>query len=118
MIPNKSKRKMIVKKALFGFAALVGVALIAWIGFSYKGSNNSRFAGPTSPEDPLPAALITDLESYVTRAMKQNDVPGVSMVLVQGDQVYDQEIRQEARDIRWQVFSLSLITGKKLIRTK
>ena len=76
-----------MKKALFGFAALVGVALIAWIGFSYKGSNNSRFAGPTSPEGPLPAALITDLESYVTRAMKQNDVPGVSMVLVQGDQV-------------------------------
>jgi hypothetical protein len=35
-------------------------------------------------------------------------------MLTGGEQVYDQEIRQAARDIRWQVFSLSLITGKKV----
>ena len=65
-----------MKKALFGFAGLVGVALIAWIGFSYTGRDNSRFVGPTSAEEPLPAALISDLESYVTRAMRSSTAVG------------------------------------------
>ena len=35
-------------------------------------------------------------------------------MLTGGEQVYDQEIRGTARDIRWQVFTLSLITRKKV----
>jgi CubicO group peptidase (beta-lactamase class C family) len=76
-----------VKKIFYVIAGLVGIALIAWIGFGYTGSNKSRFAGPTSAEEPLPADLLFDLEKYVEKAMKQNKVPGVSMVLVQGDRV-------------------------------
>jgi CubicO group peptidase (beta-lactamase class C family) len=81
-----------VKKIILVVAGLVGIALVgiiifAWIEFGYTGSNKSRFIGPSSIDEPLPEDLISDLERYVTKAMKQIDVPGVSMVLVQGDKV-------------------------------
>ena len=76
-----------MKKILYVFVGLVLIALIALICFGYFGSNKSGFAGPTTAEDPLPAALISDLEKYVINVMRQNDVPGVSMVLVHADEV-------------------------------
>jgi len=76
-----------VKKVVCAIAGLVAVALIAWVGLGALGGNRSRFVGPTSVEDPLPSALVSDLERYVEKAMSQNGVPGVSMVLVHGDQV-------------------------------
>jgi CubicO group peptidase (beta-lactamase class C family) len=81
------KRRAILKKAGFVIPGFVGIALIVWLGVGHTGSNQSRFTGPTSAEAPLPASLVSDLERYVTRTMKQFDVPGVSMVLVHGDRV-------------------------------
>ena len=78
-----------MKKKLFGIIGLVVIALIgiAGIGFNYTGSNTSQFTGPVSADTPLPEALISDLEKYVKLLMRQMDVPGLSMVLVEGDQV-------------------------------
>lgn len=76
-----------MKKILYVIAGLIGIVIIALICFGYTGSNKSRFAGPISTEELLPTALISDLERYVTKEMKQNEVPGVAMVLVQDDKV-------------------------------
>jgi CubicO group peptidase (beta-lactamase class C family) len=76
-----------MKKIIFGILGILLVALIIWIGFSYTGSTTSQFKGPVKAGEPLPEALIADLEKYVHKLMRQNDVPGVSMVLVQGDKV-------------------------------
>ena len=81
------ERKVIMKKTLYVIASLVGIALIVLIGLSFIGSNNYRFTGPASAEKPLPATLISNLERYVTKTMKQYEVPGASIVLVQGDKV-------------------------------
>lgn len=72
-------------KARYAIAGLVGTVLVVWTVLGCTGYSKSRFAGPVSAEEPLPAALIADLERYVTRAMKRNKVPGVAMVLVHGD---------------------------------
>ncbi|NTU56521.1 MAG: beta-lactamase family protein, partial [Anaerolineales bacterium] len=64
--------------------ALIGIAVI---GFNYTRSYTSQFTGPVSTDDPLPNVLISDLEKYVEQLMKQMDVSGLSMVLVEGDQV-------------------------------
>jgi CubicO group peptidase (beta-lactamase class C family) len=80
-----------VKKTLYVIAGLAGIALIALIGigysFGYLRSNKSQFVGPTSADEPLPAPLLSDLERYVSKAMKEYEVPGAVMVLVQGDEV-------------------------------
>lgn len=47
----------------------------------------SRFVGPVSYDEPLPQSLVTDLETYVQKIMKQHHVPGLSIVLVHGDEV-------------------------------
>ena len=80
-----------MKKILYVIAGLAGIVLVVLIVFTFSfgfiGSNKSQFVGPTSAEEPLPEALIFDLEKYVTKAMEQYDVPGASMVLVQGDEI-------------------------------
>ena len=63
------------------------ITLVVLIGLNCKGSNENQFIGPTFTEKPMPATLISYLERYVTKMMKQYEVPGVSMVLVQGDTV-------------------------------
>jgi CubicO group peptidase (beta-lactamase class C family) len=77
-----------MKKKLFwilGMSILAGIIIV--ICFNFTGSNASQFKGPVLPGEPLPDALVSDLEKYVVRLMKQYDVPGVSMALVQGDRV-------------------------------
>lgn len=76
-----------MKMGIYAIVVVVAIALLAWVGFSYTRSNKSGFVGPTSAAEPLPAALIADLENYVEKTMKRNKVPGVAMVLVQGDRV-------------------------------
>ena len=67
--------------------AVIIVVIIGVIRFTYTGSTTSQFKGPVSAANPLPDALIADLEKYVVSLMKQFDVPGVSMVLVKGDRI-------------------------------
>lgn len=78
-----------MKKKLFWIIGIIVIVLIgvAVIGFNYTGSYTSQFTGPVSADNPLPEALISDLEKYVKQLMRQMDVPGLSMVLVVGDQV-------------------------------
>jgi CubicO group peptidase (beta-lactamase class C family) len=76
-----------MKKKLSWMTRIILIALIVGIGSNCTGSNTSQFTGPVSVDEPLPNALITDLENYVKRLMKQMDVTGLSMVLVVGDQV-------------------------------
>jgi CubicO group peptidase (beta-lactamase class C family) len=76
-----------MNKKSFLMIGIIMIALIVVVGISYKGSSTSQFTGPVSADEPLPNALVADLEKYVVRLMKQHDVPGVSMVLVQGDQI-------------------------------
>jgi CubicO group peptidase (beta-lactamase class C family) len=81
-----------VKKKFFRILGLVAIALIgiAVIRYYYAGSVTSQFTGPVSTDDPLPNVLISDLENYVEQLMRQMEVSGLSMVLVEGDQViYD-----------------------------
>ena len=52
-----------MKMTIYVVAVVVGIALIAWIGFSYTGSNKSSFVGPVSADEPLPEALIADLQN-------------------------------------------------------
>jgi CubicO group peptidase (beta-lactamase class C family) len=54
---------------------------------NFTQNNTSQFKGPVPAGESIPAALISDLEKYVKNSMRQNDIPGVSIVLVQGDQV-------------------------------
>lgn len=75
-----------MKIRLFWIIGLVVIVLIAMIDFNYTGSNVSQFTGPVSGDNPLPEALISDLEKYVKQLMSQMDVSGLSMVLVEGDQ--------------------------------
>jgi CubicO group peptidase (beta-lactamase class C family) len=86
---NPDNLKMFKIKKLI-FVLTLFTLTCAWIGVGCT-SNKSRFTGPTSTEDPLPPALIADLEAYVQKVMKRNDVPGLAMVLVHGGQiVYNQ----------------------------
>jgi CubicO group peptidase (beta-lactamase class C family) len=66
------------------------IILIVGIGytyFNYTPSYTSDFKGPVSKDEPLPTSLISDLEKYVKRLMRQNDVSGLSMILVHDDRV-------------------------------
>ena len=65
------------------------------------------------PELDIGFALLTNRLDQITPIGRMATYRLLEM-LTGGEQVYDQEIRQAARDIRWQVFSLSLITGKKV----
>lgn len=76
-----------MRMTIYVIAVVVGIALIAWIGLGCAGSSKGGFVGPVSAAEPLPTALIADLENYVVKTMKRSKVPGVAMVLVQGDQV-------------------------------
>lgn len=78
-----------MKKKFFWITGIIVIALIgvAVIGLNYTGSNTSQFTGPVSTDESLPRILISDLEKYVRLLMRQMDVPGLSMVLVEGDQV-------------------------------
>jgi CubicO group peptidase (beta-lactamase class C family) len=78
-----------MKKKRFWIIGIIVIVLIVSlvVGVSYTGSNTSQFTGPVSADEPLPDNLISDLEKYVLRLMKQFDVPGVAIVLVQGDRV-------------------------------
>jgi CubicO group peptidase (beta-lactamase class C family) len=85
--PKNLVRSKYIMRTLFWVLGLVGIVLIAVFVFKITGNNTSQFTGPVSPGEPLPAALISDLEKYVEITMRENDVPGVSMVLVQGNQI-------------------------------
>ena len=78
-----------MKKKIFWIIGLVVIALvsIATIRFCHTRSVTSRFTGPVSLDEPIPDALVTDLEKYVSELMKEYDVPGAAMVLVKGGQV-------------------------------
>ena len=76
-----------MKKKLYWLAAALGISSIAFAAFTKPRSHTSKFAGPVSADDPLPADLVFELEKYVEHTMKKNDVPGLSMVLVHGDQI-------------------------------
>ena len=76
-----------VRMKRFWAIGLVVSALMVIAAFKNIDTHTSQFTGPVSPEEPLPAALIADLEKYVENTMQENDVPGVEMVLVHRDQV-------------------------------
>jgi len=76
-----------MKKKLYWVGGLLGIISIAFSAFINPRAYTSKFTGPVSADDPLPADLVSDLETYVKYTMKKNDVPGLSMVLVRGDQV-------------------------------
>ena len=65
----------------------MGILSIELFVFKATRTYTSKFTGPVSIDDPLPAELVADLEKYVKYTMKKNDAPGVSMVLVHGDQI-------------------------------
>jgi CubicO group peptidase (beta-lactamase class C family) len=50
-------------------------------------STTSEFRGPVNADEPLPDALVSDLENYVAKLMKQYDVPGAAIVLVHGKEI-------------------------------
>jgi CubicO group peptidase (beta-lactamase class C family) len=75
------------KKRFWILGLILTVVSILVIGFNYTGSTTSQFKGPVSAGEPIPTALTTDLEKYFLEMMRQFDVPGAAMVLVQGDQV-------------------------------
>jgi len=76
-----------MKKKLYWIAATLGTLSIAFAAFTSPRTYTSKFTGPVSANNPLPADLVSDLEKYIKYTMKKNDVPGLSMVLVRGDQV-------------------------------
>lgn len=79
-----------MKRTIFFVIGIILIILIAGIGlmyFNHTRGYTSQFKGPVSKDEPLPPALVADLELYVKRLMRQNDVPGVSMILVEGDKV-------------------------------
>jgi CubicO group peptidase (beta-lactamase class C family) len=77
-----------MKKSIFLILGIVVVAVvIVVIVYNQPVRLKSQFKGPVPADEPLPEALIADLEKYVEKIMKQNDVPGVAMVLVRGDKV-------------------------------
>lgn len=76
-----------MKKKLGCMTRIILLALIVGTNSGCVGSNTSRFTGPVLANEPLPEALISDLEEYAARLMRQFDTPGVAMVLVQGDKV-------------------------------
>lgn len=76
-----------VRMKRFWVIGLLVIVLIIIAAFRNFGNHTSQFSGPVSSDEPLPAALISDLEKYVETIMQENDIPGVAMVLVQGDQV-------------------------------
>jgi CubicO group peptidase (beta-lactamase class C family) len=84
-----------VRKVLYVLGGLLGVLTIVVLAFllyfGYLENNQSRFVGPVEVGEPLPAALVSDLEKYVVREMGYSDVPGVAMVLVQGGQIVYQQ---------------------------
>ena len=63
----------------------MGILSIALVVFNATRTYTSKFTGPVSVDDPLPADLVSDLEKYVKYTMIKNDVPGLSMVLVHDD---------------------------------
>jgi len=76
-----------MKKKLIWLIGILGLLSIALVVFNATRTYTSKFTGPVSVDDPLPAELVSDLEKYVKYTMKKNDAPGVSMVLVHGDQI-------------------------------
>jgi CubicO group peptidase (beta-lactamase class C family) len=76
-----------MKKKLVWLIGILGILSIALVAFNATRTTTSKFTGPVSVDDPLPAELVSDLEKYVKYTMKKNDVPGLSMVLVHGDQI-------------------------------
>jgi len=76
-----------MKKNLIWLIGVLGIMSIALVVINATRTYTSKFTGPVSVNDPLPADLVSDLEKYVKYTMKKNDVPGVSMVLVHNDKV-------------------------------
>ena len=76
-----------MNKKLSWLIGLLGTLSLALVVFNATRTYTSRFTGPVSIDDPLPAGLVSDLEKYVNHIMKKNDVPGLSMVLVHDDKV-------------------------------
>ncbi len=76
-----------MKKKVYWILGLLGISSIAFVVVNHPRTYTSRFTGPVSVDNPLPADLVSDLEQYVKHTMKKNDVPGVAMVLVHGDEV-------------------------------
>jgi CubicO group peptidase (beta-lactamase class C family) len=76
-------------KRLFWIIGLVVIALIgiAVIRFYYAGRVPSRFTGSVPPDEPIPDALVAEVEKYVLKLMQNYDVPGAAMVLVRGDKI-------------------------------
>ncbi len=76
-----------MKKKLIWLIGILGILSIALVVFNATRTYTSKFTGPVSVDDPLPADLVSDLEKYVEYTMKKNDIPGLSMVLVHDDKV-------------------------------
>jgi len=76
-----------MKKKFYWFVGLLGILSIGFVSFTNPRTYTSSFTGPVSVDNPLPVDLVSDLETYIKYTMKKNDIPGVSMVLVHGDQV-------------------------------
>lgn len=76
-------------KKIIGVLGLVLLALVSagLFRYYYAGSVTSRFEGPVAPGEPVPPALVSDLEKYFVKLMREFELPGAAMVLVQGDQV-------------------------------
>ena len=76
-----------MKTKIYWLIGVFGILSIALVVFNATRTYTSKFTGPVSVDDPLPADLVSDLEKYVKYTMKKNDVPGLSMVLVHDDKV-------------------------------
>jgi CubicO group peptidase (beta-lactamase class C family) len=76
-----------MKKKFIWLIGILGLLSIALVIFNATRTYTSKFTGPVSVNDPLPADLVSDLEKYVKYTMKKNDAPGLSMALVHDDQV-------------------------------
>ena len=53
----------------------------------FIGCTKNQSSGIDTVKDSLPSCLINDLEEYVIKTMEKNEIPGLSMVIVKGDQV-------------------------------
>ena len=76
-----------MKKIYHRIVHFVSISLVVLFMVILTGSATNRYTGTNTKSDPLPQALVADLEEYVVELMNQLDVPGVSMVLVQGDKI-------------------------------
>jgi len=76
-----------MKKGIIIFFVFVGIGVLLWLKFWFVSPHKSDYSGPVTANDPLPKPLISEMEDYVKKVMKENNIPGLAMVFVKGDEV-------------------------------